>query len=286
MGDELDLSNLSDEEIENLANDLTKEEPADNPSDPAPEAPEVTQEEEEVQEADQADAADEPEQKRGNLNVALQKERDRRREAEAMVRQLSDMLTQNQKKAPEPEPETEDEVAPDPFLDPENFVKYELDKRDRQYRQELESLRQKQIAADIRRSEQGLKQSGEIEEYFELVNLKDANHPFAKLVNNTPGLLDRILSHDDPARYALDIARNQQIATNPDYANKKIETLREQIRKEERDKVLKELLNKSRGPVKGPRSVASLSSNATNTSKGSKDYRQMSDAELEAAAFE
>lgn len=283
MGDELDLSNLSDEEIENLANDLTKEEPADNPSESATEAPKVTQREDEVQEDDQADAADEPEQKRGNLNVALQKERDRRRDAEAMVKHLTDMLTSVNAPA---EPEPEDEVSPDPFLDPENYVKYELDKRDRQYRQELETLRQKQIAADIRRSEQALKQSGELEEYFELVNLKDANHPFAKLVNNTPGLLDRILSHDDPARYALEVARNQQIATNPDYATKKIETLREQIRKEERDKVLKELLNKSRGPVKGPRSVASLTSNATGTSKNPKDYRQMSDAELEAAAFE
>lgn len=283
MGDELDLSNLSDEEIENLANDLTKEETADNPSESAPEAPKVTQEEEEVQEDDQAEAADEPGQKRGNLNVALQKERDRRRDAEAMVKHLSDMLTSVNAPA---EPEPEDEVTPDPFLDPENYVKYELDKRDRQYRQELESLRQKQIAADIRRSEQALKQSGELEEYYELVNLKDANHPFAKLVNNTPGLLDRILSHDDPARYALEVARNQQIATNPDYATKKIETLREQIRKEERDKVLKELLNKSRGPVKGPKSVASLTSNATGTSNKSKDYRQMSDAELEAAAFE
>lgn len=283
MGDELDLSNLSDEEIENLANDLTKEETADNPSESAPEAPKVTQEEEEVQEDDQAEAADEPGQKRGNLNVALQKERDRRRDAEAMVKHLSDMLTSVNAPA---EPEPEDEATPDPFLDPENYVKYELDKRDRQYRQELESLRQKQIAADIRRSEQALKQSGELEEYYELVNLKDANHPFAKLVNNTPGLLDRILSHDDPARYALEVARNQQIATNPDYATKKIETLREQIRKEERDKVLKELLNKSRGPVKGPKSVASLTSNATGTSNKSKDYRQMSDAELEAAAFE
>lgn len=286
MGDEIDLSTLSDEEIENLANDLTKEEPADTTSEAAPEAPEVTQKEDEVQEEEQADVSEEPEQKRGNLNIALQKERDRRREAEATVRQLTELLTQNSRKAPEPEPEPEEEVTPDPFLDPENYVKYELEKRDRQYRQELESLRQKQVAADIRRSEQGLKQSGELEEYYELVNLKDADHPFAKLVNNTPGLMDRILNHDDPARYALEIARNQQIALNPEYATKKTEQLREQIRKEERDKLLKELLSKSRGPVKGPKSVASLSSNATGTSKATKDYRQMSDAELEAAAFE
>jgi hypothetical protein len=286
MSDEIDLSTLSDEEIENLANDLTKDEPAESTSESAPEAPKVTQYDEDVQEDEQADVSEEPEQKRGNLNVALQKERDRRRDAEATVRQLTELLSQNSRKAPEPEPELEEEIAPDPFLDPENYVKYELEKRDRQYRQEIESLRQKQVAADIRRSEQGLKQSGELEEYYELVNLKDANHPFAKLVNNTPGLMDRILNHDDPARYALEIARNQQIALNPEYATKKTEQLREQIRKEERDKLLKELLNKSRGPVKGPRSVASLSSNATGTSKATKDYRQMSDAELEAAAFE
>lgn len=286
MSDEIDLSTLSDEEIENLANDLTKDEPAESSSESAPEAPEVTQPDDDVQEDEQADVSEEPEQKRGNLNVALQKERDRRRDAEATVRQLTELLSQNSRKAPEPEPELEEEIAPDPFLDPENYVKYELEKRDRQYRQEIESLRQRQVAADIRRSEQGLKQSGEIEEYYELVNLKDANHPFAKLVNNTPGLMDRILNHDDPARYALEIARNQQIALNPEYATKKTEQLREQIRKEERDKLLKELLNKSRGPVKGPRSVASLSSNATGTSKATKDYRQMSDAELEAAAFE
>jgi len=286
MSDEIDLSTLSDEEIENLANDLTKDEPAESSSESAPEAPEVTQPDDDVQEDEQADVSEEPEQKRGNLNVALQKERDRRRDAEATVRQLTELLAQNSRKAPEPEPVAEEEEVPDPFLDPENYVKYELEKRDRQYRQEIESLRQKQVAADIRRSEQGLKQSGELEEYYELVNLKDANHPFAKLVNNTPGLMDRILNHDDPARYALEIARNQQIALNPDYATKKTEQLREQIRKEERDKLLKELLNKSRGPVKGPRSVASLSSNATGTSKATKDYRQMSDAELEAAAFE
>lgn len=286
MSDEIDLSTLSDEEIENLANDLTKDEPAESSSESAPEAPEVTQPDDDVQEDEQADVSDEPEQKRGNLNVALQKERDRRRDAEATVRQLTELLSQNSRKAPEPEPVAEEEITPDPFLDPENYVKYELEKRDRQYRQEIESLRQRQVAADIRRSEQGLKQSGEIEEYYELVNLKDANHPFAKLVNNTPGLMDRILNHDDPARYALEIARNQQIALNPEYATKKTEQLREQIRKEERDKLLKELLNKSRGPVKGPRSVASLSSNATGTSKATKDYRQMSDAELEAAAFE
>ena len=286
MSDEIDLSTLSDEEIENLANDLTKDEPAESSSESAPEAPEVTQPDDDVQEDEQADVSEEPEQKRGNLNVALQKERDRRRDAEATVRQLTELLAQNSRRAPEPEPVAEEEEVPDPFLDPENYVKYELEKRDRQYRQEIESLRQKQVAADIRRSEQGLKQSGELEEYYELVNLKDANHPFAKLVNNTPGLMDRILNHDDPARYALEIARNQQIALNPDYATKKTEQLREQIRKEERDRLLKELLNKSRGPVKGPRSVASLSSNATGTSKATKDYRQMSDAELEAAAFE
>jgi len=90
------------------------------------------------------------------------------------------------------------------------------------------------------------------------------------------------MTDPDPARYALQLARNQQVAMNPDYASKQMNKLREQVRKE----VLQELLSKSRGPVKGPRSVASLSSNATGTSKASKDYRQMSDAELEAAAFE
>ena len=283
MGDELDLSNLSDEDIERLANDLAEDEPAANTSESAPEASKTTQNEDRVQEDDQADAADEPEQKRGNLNVALQKERDRRRDAEATVRQLTELLSQNQRRAQEPEPEPEAvEEAPDPFLDPENYVKYELEKRDRQYRQEIESLRQRQVAMDIRRSEEGLKQSGELEEYYELVNLKDADHPFAKLVNGTPGLMDRILSDPDPARFALQLARNQQITMNPDYASKHANKLREQIRKE----VLQELLSKSRGPVKGPRSVASLSSNATGTSNKSKDYRQMSDAELEAAAFE
>jgi hypothetical protein len=283
MDNELDLSNLSDEDIERLANDLAKDDPAANTSESAPEASKTTQNEDYVQEDDQADAADEPGQKRGNLNVALQKERDRRRDAEATVRQLTELLSQNQRRAQEPEPEPEAvEEAPDAFLDPENYVKYELEKRDRQYRQEIENLRQRQVAMDIRRSEEGLKQSGELEEYYELVNLKDADHPFAKLVNGTPGLMDRILSDPDPARFALQLARNQQITMNPDYASKHANKLREQIRKE----VLQELLSKSRGPVKGPRSVASLSSNATNTGKGSKDYRQMSDAELEAAAFE
>lgn len=283
MDNELDLSNLSDEDIERLANDLAEDEPAANTSESAPEASKTTQNEDHVQEDDQADAADEPEQKRGNLNVALQKERDRRRDAEATVRQLTELLSQNQRRAQEPEPEPEAvEEAPDPFLDPENYVKYELEKRDRQYRQEIESLRQRQVAMDIRRSEEGLKQSGELEEYYELVNLKDADHPFAKLVNGTPGLMDRILSDPDPARFALQLARNQQITMNPDYASKHANKLREQIRKE----VLQELLSKSRGPVKGPRSVASLSSNATGTSKSPKDFRQLSDAELEAAAFE
>jgi hypothetical protein len=44
-----------------------------------------------------------------------------------------------------------------------------------------------------------------------LVNLSDPNHPFARMVSQTPNLLDKILAHPKPAQYALEIAQNQRM---------------------------------------------------------------------------
>lgn len=298
-----DFKGLSDEELERLAFDLEEpkaEEPAvEEPAESAPAEPEVPEGESELSIEDLT-AEDEPETEapaedpkspkaiQQNLTRALQIERDRRREAEAERKQLLEMLQkaqQPQVKLPEPEPVVEE--APDPYVDPEGFINYKLAERDRKYQAEIESLKQAQIASKIQASEEDLKRSGELEEYHQLVNLSDANHPFAKLVSQTPNLLDKILAHPRPAQYALEIARNQRMA-DPDFAKSRVEELREQIRKEEEAKALKKvqaLLAKKAPNALGPKGVANLSSSTGGNVGAAKDIRRMSDTELEAAAF-
>lgn len=294
-----DFKGLSDEELERLAFDLEEpkaEEPAVEPAESAPAAPEAPEAESEltiedlaVEDVPEVEDPKAPKTIQQNLTRALQIERDRRREAEAERKQLLEMLQQFQQpqaKAPEPEPEKVEE-APDPYLDPEAFINYKLAERDRKYQAEIESLKQANLANKIQASEEDLKRSGELEEYHQLVNLSDANHPFAKMVSQTPNLLDKILAHPRPAQYALEIARNQRMA-DPEFAKSRVEELREQIRKEEEAKALKKvqaILAKKAPNALGPKGVASLSSSTGGNSGVAKDIRAMSNAELEAAAY-
>jgi len=294
-----DFKGLSDEELERLAFDLEEpkaEEPAVEPAESAPAEPEAPEAESEptieglaVEDEPEVEDPKSPKAIQQNLTRALQIERDRRREAEAERKQLLEMLQQFQQpqaKQPEPEPETVEEV-PDPYLDPEAFINYKLAERDRKYQAEIESLKQANLASKIQSSEEDLKKSGELEEYHQLVNLSDANHPFAKMVSQTPNLLEKILAHPRPAQYALEIARNQRMA-DPEFAKSRVEELREQIRKEEEAKALKKvqaLLAKKAPNALGPKGVASLSSSTGGNSGVSKDIRAMSNAELEAAAY-
>ena len=294
-----DFKGLSDEELERLAFDLEEpkaEEPAVEPAESAPAAPEAPETESEltiedlaVEDVPEVEDPKAPKTIQQNLTRALQIERDRRREAEAERKQLLEMLQQFQQpqvKAPEPEPEKVEE-APDPYLDPEAFINYKLAERDRKYQAEIESLKQANLASKIQASEEDLKRSGELEEYHQLVNLSDANHPFAKMVSQTPNLLDKILAHPRPAQYALEIARNQRMA-DPEFAKSRVEELREQIRKEEEAKALKKvqaILAKKAPNALGPKGVASLSSSTGGNSGVAKDIRSMSNAELEAAAY-
>lgn len=294
-----DFKGLSDEELERLAFDLEEpkaEEPAVEPAESAPAAPEAPEAESEltiedlaVEDVPEVEDPKAPKTIQQNLTRALQIERDRRREAEAERKQLLEMLQQFQQpqvKAPEPEPEKVEE-APDPYLDPEAFINYKLAERDRKYQAEIESLKQANLANKIQASEEDLKKSGELEEYHQLVNLSDANHPFAKMVSQTPNLLDKILAHPRPAQYALEIARNQRMA-DPEFAKSRVEELREQIRKEEEAKALKKvqaILAKKAPNALGPKGVASLSSSTGGNSGVAKDIRSMSNAELEAAAY-
>lgn len=297
-----DFKGMSDEELERLAFDLEepKAEPAvEEPAAPAPAEPEVPQSESELTledlaaevESIAAPEADDPKSPKAiqqNLTRALQIERDRRREAEAERKQLLEMLQQFQQpqaKAPEPDPVVEE--TPDPYLDPEAFINYKLAERDRKYQAEIAELKQANLASKIQSSEEDLKRSGELEEYHQLVNLSDANHPFAKMVSQTPNLLERILAHPKPAQYALEIARNQRMA-DPEFAKSRMEELREQIRKEEEAKALKKIqavLAKKAPNALGPKGVASLSSSTGSNSGAAKDIRSMSNAELEAAAY-
>lgn len=294
-----DFKGLSDEELERLAFDLEEpkaEEPAVEPAESAPAAPEAPETESEltiedlaVEDVPEVEDPKAPKTIQQNLTRALQIERDRRREAEAERKQLLEMLQQFQQpqaKAPEPEPEKVEE-APDPYLDPEAFINYKLAERDRKYQAEIESLKQANLASKIQASEEDLKRSGELEEYHQLVNLSDASHPFAKMVSQTPNLLDKILAHPRPAQYALEIARNQRMA-DPEFAKSRVEELREQIRKEEEAKALKKvqaILAKKAPNALGPKGVASLSSSTGGNSGVAKDIRAMSNAELEAAAY-
>ena len=294
-----DFKGLSDEELERLAFDLEEpkaEEPAVEPAESAPAEPEAPEAESEptveglaVEDEPEVEDPKAPKTIQQNLTRALQIERDRRREAEAERKQLLEMLQQFQQpqaKQPEPEPEKVEEV-PDPYLDPEAFINYKLAERDRKYQAEIESLKQANLASKIQSSEEDLKKSGELEEYHQLVNLSDANHPFAKMVSQTPNLLEKILAHPRPAQYALEIARNQRMA-DPEFAKSRVEELREQIRKEEEAKALKKvqaLLAKKAPNALGPKGVASLSSSTGGNSGVSKDIRAMSNAELEAAAY-
>lgn len=301
-----DFKGLSDEELERLAFDLEepKAEPAvEAPAESAPaapEVPEVTESELSIEdltaevESEAAPEADDPRSPKAiqqNLTRALQIERDRRREAESERKQLLEMLQQFQqqpqqtKATPEAEPAVED--APDPYLDPEAYINYKLEERDRRYQAEIENLKQAQIASKIQSSEEDLKAAGKLEEYHKLVNLSDPNHPFARMVSQTPNLLDKILAHPKPAQYALEIAQNQRMA-DPEFAKSRVEELREQIRKEEEAKALKKvqaLLAKKSPSALGPKGVASLSSSTGSDTSSAKDIRKMSNAELEAAAF-
>jgi len=293
-----DFKGLSDEELERLAFDLEEpkaEEPAVEPAESAPAAPEAPETESEltiedlaVEDVPEVEDPKAPKTIQQNLTRALQIERDRRREAEAERKQLLEMLQQFQQpqaKAPEPDPVVEE--TPDPYLDPEAFIDYKLAERDRKYQAEIESLKQANLASKIQASEEDLKRSGELEEYHQLVNLSDANHPFAKMVSQTPNLLDKILAHPRPAQYALEIARNQRMA-DPEFAKSRVEELREQIRKEEEAKALKKvqaILAKKAPNALGPKGVASLSSSTGGNSGVAKDIRSMSNAELEAAAY-
>lgn len=302
---ELDnLRDLSDEQLEALALDLEPEgkeavKPADDPapSEPEAEVAEEVQPEGNVDEdalnlddllLEVAEDVKSPKNIQQNLTRALQIERDRRREAEKNMSQMLEMLQRQQTQntpAPVEAPAVEEET-PDPFLDPEGFIQRKLDERDRLYRREIEELKQAHVGQKVSASEEDLRRSGEIEEYFKLVNLTDPNHPFYQLVHNTPGTLDKIYAHPKPAQFALELARNQQM-TDPELAKSRIDSLREQIRKEEEAKALKkvqELLAKKTSNVAAPRGVNRLSS-ATGSATFAKDIRRMTDAELEASAF-
>lgn len=303
---ELDnLRGLSDEQLEALALDLepegeeaVKESDVSAPSEPEAGAAEEVQPEGNVDEdalnlddllLEVTEDVKSPKNIQQNLTRALQIERDRRREAEKNMSQMLEMLQRQQAQpapAPVVEPEVEEEV-PDPFLDPEGFIQRKLDERDRLYRQEIEELKQAHVSQKISASEEDLRRSGEIDEYFKLVNLTDPNHPFYRLVHNSPGTLDKIYAHPKPAQFALELARNQQM-TDPDVAKKRMDEIREQIRKEEEAKALKkiqELLAKKTSNVSAPRGINRMSS-ATGSANFAKDIRRMSDSELEASAFE
>lgn len=292
------LRDLSDEQLEALALDLEPpvEEAVKETDDSAPSEPEVQQAEDIQPEGSDDSSLDvdildddikSPKNIQQNLTRALQIERDRRREAEKQMSQMLEILQRQQTQAPQIEPEpVAEEIEPDPFLDPEGFIQKKLAERDEIYRREIAELKQAQISQKVSASEEDLKKSGELDEYYQLVNLTDPNHPFYRLVQSNPGVMDKIYAHPKPAQYALEIARNQRMS-DPDFAKQRMESLREQIRKEEEAKAMKkvqELLGKKTSGVTGPQGVSRLSS-ATGNNVVAKDIRRMTDAELEAAAF-
>lgn len=296
---ELDnLRDMSDEQLEALAFDLEPEgqEAVKESDESAPSEPEAQPAEEVQLEGMDVDSLDlglnedeskAPKNIQQNLTRALQIERDRRREAEKQMSQVLELLQRQQAQVPQtlPEPVAE-EIEPDPFLDPEGFIQKKLAERDEVYRREISELKQAQISQKVSASEDDLKKSGELDEYYQLVNLTDPNHPFYRLVQSNPGVMDKIYAHPKPAQYALEIARNQRMS-DPEFAKQRVESLREQIRKEEEAKALKkvqELLGKKTSGVTGPQGVSRLSS-ATGNNVVAKDIRRMTDAELEAAAF-
>jgi hypothetical protein len=296
---ELDnLRDMSDEQLEALAFDLEPEgqEAVKESDESAPSEPEAQPAEEVQLEGMDVDSLDlglnedeskAPKNIQQNLTRALQIERDRRREAEKQMSQVLELLQRQQAQVPQtlPEPVAE-EIEPDPFLDPEGFIQKKLAERDEVYRREISELKQAQIGQKVSASEDDLKKSGELDEYYQLVNLTDPNHPFYRLVQSNPGVMDKIYAHPKPAQYALEIARNQRMS-DPEFAKQRVESLREQIRKEEEAKALKkvqELLGKKTSGVTGPQGVSRLSS-ATGNNVVAKDIRRMTDAELEAAAF-
>lgn len=292
------LRDLSDEQLEALALDLEPpvEEAVKETDESAPSEPEVQQAEDIQPEGSDDSSLDvdildddikSPKNIQQNLTRALQIERDRRREAEKQMSQMLEILQRQQTQAPQIEPEpVAEEIEPDPFLDPEGFIQKKLAERDEIYRREIAELKQAQISQKVSASEEDLKKSGELDEYYQLVNLTDPNHPFYRLVQSNPGVMDKIYAHPKPAQYALEIARNQRMS-DPDFAKQRMESLREQIRKEEEAKAMKkvqELLGKKTSGVTGPQGVSRLSS-ATGNNVIAKDIRRMTDAELEAAAF-
>jgi hypothetical protein len=295
---ELDnLRDLSDEQLEALALDLEPdgEDAVKETDDSATSEPEA-QQAEDVQPEGSDDALDldlldldpkSPKNIQQNLTRALQIERERRRDAEKQMSQILDLLKAQQTQAQPAQYEAPvEEDEPDPFLDPEAFIQRKLEERDRIYQQEIAELKQTQISQKISASEEDLRKAGEIDEYYQLVNLTDPNHPFYRLVQNTPNLLNQIYAHPKPAQYALEVARNQRMA-DPAFAKQRVESLREQIRKEEEAKALKkvqDLLKQKTSGVTGPQGVSRLSS-ATGNNVVAKDIRRMTDAELEAAAF-
>lgn len=297
---ELDnLRDMSDEQLEALALDLEPEgeEAVKETDESAPSEPEA-QPAEDVQ-PEGMDVGDldidltsvdpkDPKNIQQNLTRALQIERERRREAEKHMSQMLELM-QRQQVAPQTQQPTVEEtveVEPDPFLDPEGFIQKKLAERDEVYRREIAELKQAHVNQKVASSEEELRKSGELDEYYQLVNLTDQNHPFYRLVQSNPSLMDRIYAHPKPAQFALEIARNQRMS-DPEFAKQRMESLREQIRKEEEEKAIKkvqDLLKKKTSGVTGPQGVSRLSS-ATGSSTFAKDIRRMSDSELEAAAF-
>ena len=296
MGNDLDLYGMSDEDLEALAFDL-------NP-DSSDKEDESTDESSAEAVADAADDEDEGEQTeedapevqpRGNLTNALREarsetraERDARIQAETQLRIMEQQLRQlTQYQQPSQQESEESELS---FLeDPDAYIERRMAAKTQDVQRVIDQIKAENATLKIQMAEAALSPEDQ-QDYRELVNLNDPDHFFKQWVDSTPGALQAIFNAQNPVQYALRVARNLQVATNRDVFDSKVKEREASIRRDERERVLKELQGKvverTKSSVKSPQSVARLSGSTGNFKASDKDPRRMSNAELEEAAFQ
>ena len=283
MDEDTKLVETSDEELEKLFADVDPEEleKAVTEGDPAP--PEEKQETSQETEAKSSQS--------GDLGVALRQEREKlQREREARIalaarmEQMERLLSSNKEPAP-----SDDEQEPDPYIDTPEYVKFHTDKARQEAQAEVNKVRSQMtgelVRSKISMDEALLEKSGELDEYYDLVNLQDPDHFFAKFVEETPGILDKIYASARPAKAALDLARNAKVARDPEYAKKQESQLLEKAEKAAMKKILEKLKSKSAN-AKGAVGISDLSSQTGKAKQGSNDPRKMSTEDLEKAILD
>lgn len=285
-----DLQELSEEDILRLL-ELTEGEEAEEEETEADSKSEVVNEEKSAP-SESVESSTE-----GDLNVALRKERERTRAerdariaAEAKLEQYrarEDAWREATRTKDSAKSDDEEEL--DPVLDAAEITKRELAKQREELRKELEDIRKEQqgalIAHRVATGESDLQRTNELDEYNDLVNIRDPDHFFFQYVSKTPGVLDTIYAAPNPPRYALELARNLKLS-DPAYAKQREDKLREKVRAEERARLQELLRNKVKVDKGAPPSVSRMTSDASGTKQFHADVRKMSSDELERAAYE